>query len=210
MGTILTEIDDRLAKWIVRQPLFFVGTAPSGDGGHLNISPKGDIRTFAILDPRRVAYVDLFGSGIETVAHLKQNGRIVVMLCAFSGMPKVLRMHGKGRVVEQSDPEFAELFDEFDLTDEVTASVRSIIVIDVERIADSCGFVVPLMEKKDERGVLYKTAETWMERHGPSAITDYCDVNNGASIDGLPGLAKFSAEVSEEAKEVHSSVGRKL
>jgi len=206
----MAEIDAKLAKWIKAQPLFFVGTAPSGDDGHVNISPKGDIRTLAILGPHRIAYVDLFGSGIETVAHLKQNGRIVVMLCAFSGMPKVIRMHGKGRVVEQHDPEFAELFGQFDLTEDVHSSVRSIIVIDVQRIADSCGFVVPLMEKKDDRKVLYKTAANWVQRHGPSAITDYCDVNNAESIDGIEALKPFGQGLSDDQRRAHTSAGRKL
>lgn len=210
MGTVLSEIDEALRTWISAQPMFFVGTAPSGDDGHVNVSPKGDMRTFAVLGPHRVAYVDLFGSGIETVAHLKQNGRIVVMMCAFHGMPKVIRMHGHGRVVEMQDDEYAELLTSFALTDEVPPAVRSIIVVDVERIADSCGFVVPLMTEPAERGVLYKTAEAWTRRQGPSAIRDYCDVNNGESIDGISGLTPFGTDLTDEQRKVLSSDGRKL
>ncbi|TDO27817.1 pyridoxamine 5'-phosphate oxidase [Kribbella sp. VKM Ac-2527] len=210
MGTVFAEIDDELAGWIRSQQLFFVGTAPSGDEGHVNISPKGDLRTFAILGPLKLAYVDLFGSGIETVAHLKQNGRIVVMFCAFTGPPRVLRLHGKGRVVEQHEPEFAELSAGFALTDEVTPSVRSIIVIDIERIADSCGYVVPKMEPQGERGALYQTAAGWIRKRGPSAIPDYCDVNNGESIDGFPGLTPFGAKLTDDQKERNASAGRRL
>jgi hypothetical protein len=207
---VLPEISGDLASWIAAQPMFFVGTAPSGDDGHVNVSPKGDMRTFAVLGPRRVAYVDLFGSGIETVSHLKQNGRIVLMLCAFRGRPKVLRLHGRGRVVEMHDPEFDRLLGSFELTAEVLPSVRAIIDVDVQRISDSCGFVVPLMAATGERGVLYKTAEVWMRKRGESAIRDYCDVNNAESVDGLPGLTPFGDEVTEAQRKVHASDGRRL
>ena len=94
-----TRIDDKLAAWIGRQQMFFVGTAPSGDGGHVNVSPKGPIESLRILDPHAVAYQDVIGSGAETIAHLRDNGRIVVMLCAFEGPPRILRLHGRGTVL---------------------------------------------------------------------------------------------------------------
>src|SRR5918992_3407984 len=134
MGTVFPEIDDRLREWIARQPMFFVATAPSGDDGHLNLSPKGGKGTLAVLGPRELAYVDLFGSGIETVAHLKQNGRIVLMLCAFDGPPMIVRLHGRGEVVEMADLRFAGLLARFDLPAEARTSIRSVVRVDVTRI----------------------------------------------------------------------------
>jgi hypothetical protein len=208
MGTVFPDLDEGLRAWIGRQPMFFVGTAPSGDGGHVNISPKGGHGTLQVLGPKQLAYVDLFGSGIETVAHLKQNGRIVVMFCAFEGPPKVLRVHGRGDVLEMADPGFAELFGQFDLADEVLPTVRSIIRIEVERVADSCGYVVPEMTMTSERKALFKTARAWIRQRGDDAIQQYCDVNNGESVDGLPGLTPFGAQIEDESRVSHE--GRKL
>src|SRR5881398_424588 len=135
MGKVYEAIDEKLSAWIRRQPLFFVATAPSGDSGHLNLSPKGPIETLRVLGPRRVAYLDLVGSGAETIAHLRENGRIVIMLCAFAGPPRILRLHGRGRVVEPGDPEFEELAGGFELPATTTAGParRSVVVVDVER-----------------------------------------------------------------------------
>src|SRR3954467_2389687 len=113
MGKVFDQIDDKLTGWIAAQQLFFVATAPSGDGGHVNCSPKGPIESLRVLGPRRVAYLDLVGSGAETIAHLRQNGRIVVMLCAFQGPPRIVRLHGRGRSVAPPGPEFDELAAEF-------------------------------------------------------------------------------------------------
>jgi hypothetical protein len=210
MGTVFPEIDDRLREWIARQPMFFVATAPSGDDGHLNLSPKGGKGTLAVLGPRELAYVDLFGSGIETVAHLKQNGRIVLMLCAFDGPPMIVRLHGRGEVVEMADPRFTGLLARFDLPAEARTSIRSVVRVDITRIADSCGFVVPLMDYRDDRRQLYRTADTWLRQDGPDAIRDYCDVNNPHSIDGLPGLSPFGEKVTDEQRTRHAHEGHKL
>src|SRR5919197_3058545 len=142
MGKVFDEIDPKLARWIGAQQLFFVATAPSGDDGHVNCSPKGPIESLRVLGPRRVAYLDLVGSGAETIAHLRQNGRIVIMLCAFAGPPRILRLHGRGRVVEPGDPNFEELAGGFALPETTTAGParRSVVVVDVDRIADSCGY----------------------------------------------------------------------
>src|SRR3954451_24612405 len=99
MGKVFDEIDEKLAAWIGRQRMFFVGTAPSGADGHVNVSPKGPIGSLRILDPRTVAYLDVVGSGAETIAHLRDNGRIVVMLCAFEGPPRILRLPGRGEAL---------------------------------------------------------------------------------------------------------------
>jgi predicted pyridoxine 5'-phosphate oxidase superfamily flavin-nucleotide-binding protein len=132
MGKIFDAIDDRLEDWIARQRMFFVGTAPSGDDGHVNVSPKGPIETLRVLDPHTVAYLDLIGSGAETIAHLRENGRIVVMLCAFEGGPRIVRLHGRGEVVDADAVEFPGV-------DVLPEQLRTVIRVDVDRIADSCG-----------------------------------------------------------------------
>src|SRR3954468_17794177 len=115
MGKVFDQINDKLRRWIAAQQLFFVATAPSGEEGHVNCSPKGPIESLRVLGPRRVAYLDLVGSGAETIAHLRQNGRIVVMLCAFQGPPRIVRLHGRGRIVTDADAEFGELSREFQI-----------------------------------------------------------------------------------------------
>ncbi|GLI01799.1 pyridoxamine 5'-phosphate oxidase family protein [Phytohabitans aurantiacus] len=210
MGSVLPEIDDRLREWLLRQPMYFVATAPSGDGGHVNVSPKGGRGTFAVLGPRELAYVDLFGSGIETVSHLKQNGRVTVMFCSFEGPPQIIRVHGRGEVVEMADPRFDDLLARFDLPDEARPTVRSVIRVEATRISDSCGFGVPLMAYQEDRRQLYRTAEAWLDQRGPDAIRDYCDVNNGESIDGLPGLTPFGSALTPEDRARTTHEGRKL
>lgn len=210
MGSVIPEIDGQLHDWIGRQRLFFVGTAPSGDGGRVNISPKGSMDTFVVLGPLEVAYVDLFGSGIETVAHLKQNGRIVLMLCEFEGPPKIIRLHGHGEVIEQGESGFSDLLARFDMDGKWRDSVRSIVRVDIERIADSCGFVVPRMSYAGERDQLVKFTDRAIRRGGPDAIREYCDVNNRESIDGLTALEPLAGAVSEDQRAAHAHQGRKL
>ena len=182
MAKVFDAIDARLAAWIARQRMFFVGTAPSGDGGHINVSPKGPIETLRVLDEHTVAYLDLVGSGAETVAHLNDNGRIVVMLCAFEGPPRIVRLHGRGTVLE------ADAIDFPDANGHVPEQRRTVIRVDVERIADSCGFGVPLMSYEGERPQSLAGAETKLAKGGPGALDDYVAEHNGVSIDGLPAL----------------------
>src|SRR4051795_11173500 len=136
MAKLYDEIDAKLARWIREQRVFFVATAPS-DGGHVNVSPKGPIESLRILDGRTVEYDDHLGSGAETAAHLTENGRICVMFCAFEGRPRIVRLHGRGEVVAHEDPG--------------ERGVRGVIRVHVDRIADSCGFGVPLMEYVGQR-----------------------------------------------------------
>src|SRR5690242_14942680 len=132
--------------------MFFVGTAPSGSDGHVNVSPKGPIGSLRVLDERTVAYLDVVGSGTETIAHLQENGRIVVMLCAFAGPPRILRLHGTGVVHRPDDPDFAALLERCDFEDPaIPEAHRAIIVVDVTRVADSCGYGVPLMAYEGQR-----------------------------------------------------------
>src|SRR6266480_2083844 len=151
MGKIYDGIDEHWRSWISRQRLFFVATAPLDGDGHVNLSPKGPIGTLRVLDDRTVAYLDVVGSGAETIAHLRENGRIVLMLCSFDGPPKILRLHGRGEVVPPEEPRFAGLLEhcEFDEPG-LPASRRSIVIVHVSRIADSCGYGVPLMSYEGE------------------------------------------------------------
>lgn len=179
MGKLYESIDARLRAFIEAQPVFFVATAPDA-GGHVNVSPKGYQDTFAVLGERTVAYLDLYGSGAETIAHLRDNGRITVMFCSFSRQPKVLRLYGRGRVVRPDEAEWDALIGHFGTGH---AGTRAIVVVDVERVADSCGYSVPYLELVGERPLLddqqrRRPAEEW-----PARVK-----RNAESIDGLPAL----------------------
>ncbi len=182
MGKVFAGIDPKLAAWIRAQPMFFVATAPTATDGHINVSPKGIDGTFVILDPHRVAYLDLTGSGIETVAHLRDNGRIVLMFCAFSGPPRIARLHGRGRFFRPPDPGFAALRAAFG--DPIPPGLRSIVEVEVTRVSDSCGFGVPRMELVEQRPTLGE----WAARQGPDGLANYQATRNQVSLDGLPGL----------------------
>src|SRR6476661_10013422 len=141
MSKVFEGIDDRLRDWIYAQHLFFVATAPLAEDGHVNVSPKGPIGSLAVLDPSTVAYLDVIGSGAETIAHLRENGRIVVMLCSFDGPPRILRLHGRGEVVTADDERFDELMDRGRFEQPAVAEARrAVVLVDVIRIADSCGY----------------------------------------------------------------------
>ena len=191
MGKTFDGIDDKLVAWIARQRMFFVATAPSGGDGHVNVSPKGPIESLRILAPRRVSYLDLIGSGAETVAHLRENGRIVVMLCAFEGPPRIVRLHGRGEVVPIGDPRFPELEVHFDLA-AVPAAVegaRAIVVVEVERVGDSCGYGVPLMRYEGTRPQQLAWIESKLRQGGDDALIEYVAERNASSIDGLAAFA---------------------
>jgi hypothetical protein len=182
MGDVYETIDAKMAKWLGAQPVFFVATAPLSPSDHLNVSPKGQSGTFAVLDPTTVAYLDYFGSGVETIAHLRENGRIVIMFCAFDQRPKVLRLYGKGRTVFPDDAEFVVLRGRFAKTRE--HAVRSIIVVDLDRIADSCGYGVPLMQPILDRDVL----DLYQLNKPAEYFEEYAHTKNAESIDGLPAI----------------------
>jgi hypothetical protein len=199
MGKLYAELDERLIEFIVRQPIFFVATAPclmpGGGGGHVNVSPKGYKGTFAVFGPHTVAFLDLTGSGAETIAHLRQNGRITIMFCSFDETPKILRLYGAGRVVEPGDGEWEALLPRFTwpaTRPSDQASRRAIVVTELDRISDSCGYAVPRMELASERGLLTR----WAERKTPDELVRYRAERNAVSIDGLPALGGTPAEVS--------------
>lgn len=181
MGRVYPELDERNAEFVRRQHVFFVATAPRADDGLVNLSPKG-LDTFAVLDPRSVAYLDLVGSGIETVAHLRENGRIVLMFCSFEGPPRILRLHGSGEVIEPGD----EPWDSLRAAFPQHRNARAIVRVRVRRVADSCGYGVPLYRYEGER----KQLEQWAERRGAEGLEDYKSEHNRESLDGLPGLRR--------------------
>jgi hypothetical protein len=181
MGKVRTILDEAAKQFILTQRMFFVASAPLDANGHVNLSPKG-LDTFRILGPSTVAYLDFNGSGVETIAHLKENGRIVLMFCAFQGPPNVVRLYGHGRAVEPHQADFAAMAAEFPAYD----SVRSIILVELTRITDSCGYGVPLFKYEGEREQLF----AWARKKGPDGLETYRQEKNRQSIDGLPGLAQ--------------------
>src|SRR4051794_2148131 len=179
MGKVYDRIDDHWRDWIAKQSMFFVGTAPLDGDGHVNISPKGPIGSLKVLDDHTVAYLDVIGSGAETIAHLRENGRIVVMLCAFEGPPRIVRLHGRGEAVHVEDPRFAELNERCGF-DEVLGQ-RSIVKVDVTRIADSCGYGVPLMAYEGQRPHQQLSTEKRVRTKGEGALVDYQREKNARS-----------------------------
>lgn len=179
MGKLYEEITPQLAEWLERQHMFFVATAPLSRDGLVNCSPKG-LDAFRVLGPRDVAYLDLVGSGIETVSHLRENGRMVFMFCAFGGPPKIVRLHGRGEVVTPDHADYAGLSKHFpDHPGE-----RALIRCSLMRISDSCGFGVPLYEYAGQRDTLMR----WAEAKGPEELAKYQREKNSRSVDDLPGL----------------------
>lgn len=180
MGKLYDEIDGALRRFLEAQHMFFVATAPLAPEGHVNLSPKG-LDTFAVLGPLEVAYLDLTGSGIETLAHLHENGRIVLMFCAFSGPPRIVRLHGTGEAIEPGHPEFEDLAARFP----AHAGTRCVIRVRLRRISDSCGYGVPRFKYQGQRDQL----PAWVERkEAQEGVAAYRRENNATSIDGLPGL----------------------
>ena len=180
MGKVHERIDGRLRAFVEAQPMFFVATAPSGPDGHVNVSPKGIAGSFVVLDEHTVAYLDLTASGAETIAHLRDHGRITLMFCAFEGPPNIVRLYGRGRFVTLYD----EGFDELAALFPETRGARAVIVVEVDRVSDSCGYGVPLMALEEERDLL----PPYMERKGVEGQADYRRLKNRTSIDGLPAF----------------------
>lgn len=181
MAKTYPELDQPLRQFIEAQSMFFVATAPLDASAHVNLSPKG-LDTFRILGPKTVAYLDIFGSGVETIAHLRENGRIALMFCAFQGAPKILRLHGHGRVVEPHESGFASLQAHFPIYE----GTRAIIEVDVTRISDSCGYGVPLLQFESQRREL----PAWCHKRGTEGLKIYRQEKSRRSIDGLPGVAE--------------------
>ncbi|MFM8302782.1 MAG: pyridoxamine 5'-phosphate oxidase family protein [Actinomycetota bacterium] len=176
---VLDGISDELARFLEAQPVFFVATAPDDPDGLVNCSPKG-LDTFRVLDAHTVAYLDLTGSGVETIAHLRDNGRITLMFCAFTGRPDIVRLQGRGRVVTADAPDAAAHLARF--PDHPGA--RAVIVVDVERVSKSCGYGVPRMTLDAPRDELVD----WAVKKGDDGLARYRRTKNASSVDGLPGM----------------------
>lgn len=180
VGKVFDAITLDLTHWIEAQRLFFVATAPLAADGLVNCSPKG-MDTFRVLGPREVAYLDLTGSGVETIAHVRENGRIVVMFCAFAGRPRIVRLHGRGSVLVPGDAGYADLLGRFS----AHPGTRAVVVADVTRVSDSCGFAVPVLTYERDRDALDATAA----KKGEAGMAAYRREHNATSLDGLPGLS---------------------
>lgn len=179
MGKLYEAISEELAAWIAQQQMFFVATAPLAASGHVNVSPKGG-EAFKVIGPNEVVYQDYTGSGAETAAHVRENGRIVIMFCAFAGPPKIVRLHGQGRVITPNHADYDALAVAFP----ANIGTRAFIHITVTRVSDSCGFSVPLYEFQGPRDTL----DRWAANKGPEQLAVYRNTKNQLSIDGLPSL----------------------
>jgi len=187
MGKQRENIDAELSAWISRQRVFFVATAPLSAAGHVNLSPKGG-EAFRVVGPMEVVYHDYTGSGAETAAHLRENGRIVIMFCAFEGAPKILRLHGRGLVITPGDRRFTEMASHFP----TNPGTRAFVHVTVTRVSTSCGFSVPLFDFVSPRDAL----DSWASGKGADALAAYRALKNQTSIDGLPAFnEKLASEV---------------
>ena len=205
VGKVFGEIDAHMRSWIERQPLFFTGSAPLDGDGHVNLSPKGPIGSLRVLGPTTVAYLDVVGSGAETIAHLRENGRIVFMLCAFEGPPRIVRIHGRGEVILAGDHRFDDLLARAEFEQPAAAEARrAIVLVEATRISDSCGYGVPLMTYEGERNHADLWAAKRLRTKGPDALVEYQREKNAESLDGLPAvrdLADAALDFSKGCEE---------
>lgn len=183
MGKSFDALSERHKAFIAEQKMFFVGTAPLAARGYLNVSPKG-FDAFRVIDDGKVAYLDMTGSGIETVAHVKENGRLTIMFCAFQGPPLILRLYGEGEIVERSDARFPALRARFP----ELPGMRSIVTLSIRRVSESCGWGVPRYDFVGERDQYQRFAD----QKSNEDIRESQLAQNMRSIDGLPGLTEPS------------------
>jgi len=189
VAKVFDGITDHIRGWVFRQPMFFVGTAPLAADGHVNVSPKGPIGSLAIVDDHTLAYLDVSGSGAETIAHVRENGRIVVMLCAFEGPPRIVRFHGTARVIRWDEPGFGEWVERCGFEDaSIPEARRSVVIVDVKRVSDSCGYGVPLMTFDGLRSHHALSSAKKLRVLGPEAYEARKKTKNARSLDGLPAV----------------------
>ena len=177
MASWYDEITGEFQAFIAQQHMFFVASAPLSPEGHVNLSPKG-LDTFRVFDSHRVAYLDMTGSGNETSAHLRENGRLTFMFCAFEGPPRILRLYGTGQVIRQGHPQWDALAAKFTAFE----GMRQIVVADIDKVQTSCGYAVPLYDYQGQRDTLIR----WAEAKGEAGIRQYWQDKNACSVDGLP------------------------
>ena len=201
MGKTFEEITDHHRAWIARQSMFFVATAPLGADGHVNVSPKSPVGSLQVLGPQHVAYLDVGGSGAETIAHVRENGRIVIMFCAFSGPPRIIRLHGTGTPVWPQDPRFEALLEQgaFAGLTGVPEARRAIVSVEVERVGQSCGYGVPLMEPAGEREHFDLSKRKRLRTQGAQEMTVFQATRNAESLDGLPAVPSPAPANAERA-----------
>jgi predicted pyridoxine 5'-phosphate oxidase superfamily flavin-nucleotide-binding protein len=185
MGSIYESIDSNLRKWIEKQHMFMVGTAPSSNTGSVNVSPKGH-DTLRVIDEHTLAFLDYGGSGVETIAHVRENQRIVIMMCAFEGPPKIYRFHGQGEIITPLDDGFELHAKKFDRTQ---LGIRSIVLVHITRISDSCGFGVPFYAYKGQR----PSSPNYIRNNGVGPVREYLAQENLQSLDGLSGVTESEA-----------------
>ncbi len=195
MAKVFDCIDEKIATWIGKQKLFFVATAPLTGEGLVNCSPKGG-DTLRVLDDHTLMYLEYAGSGVETIAHIRENKRMVIMMCAFEGPPKIYRFHGEGAVVSRNDPEFDRLLTHYDLD---LRGVRSIIKLNVKRVSDSCGYGVPWYDYKGER----PSRQNYIDGVDDTHMRAGLQALNKQSLDGLAGLTdeEIAAATPDAADE---------
>lgn len=186
VGKSYERIDGRLRAFIEAQPIFFTATAPLDGGGTVNLSPKGLRGSFAVIDELTLAYLDFAGSNAETIAHLRENGRITLMWCAFDGPPNIVRVHGRGEPVFRDDPRFPQLLQCFPDIDPTVHGLRAVIVVTAEKMRDTCGYAVPLMTYDGDRPL----HAARFARESDESLDRYFQRKEyvTTSIDGLPGL----------------------
>jgi hypothetical protein len=187
MAKVFEEITEPIRDWVARQSMFFVATAPLQPDGHVNVSPKGPIGSLKITGPRAISYLDISGSGAETIAHLRENGRIVIMLCAFDGPPRIVRFHGTGSILRWDEPGFTEAAAPFEHLS-IDEARRAIITVDVTRVSDSCGYGVPLMEFQGLRNHHELSSAKKLRVKGPDGYEQHKLTKNAHSLDGLPAV----------------------
>ena len=179
MGKTYDRIDDKIAAWVRKQKMFFVASAPLSADGLVNCSPKGG-DTLRIVDDHTLIYLEYAGSGIETVAHIRENKRMVIMLCAFEGPPKIFRFHGKGEAIGRDNPEFKNLVQHYD---QDLRGIRSIIKLTADRISDSCGYGVPIYDYQGDR----PSTQNFLDQTDDTTLRAGL-AGNLKSLDGLPGI----------------------
>ncbi|KAF9479205.1 hypothetical protein BDN70DRAFT_703892 [Pholiota conissans] len=215
MGQFYTEIPAFLIPWIQQQKMFWVSTAPLSESGHVNVSPKGFDNTFHIVNENQVWYEDMSGSGVESISHLRENGRITVLFCAFEGPPRIVRLFGTGTVHEFDTPEYNAYIP----LNKRQPGSRSVIVIDVHKVGSSCGFSIPFYSFKSNRMRLHSMAAhkemedvkaescTTMDSEPPrpkTGLKSYWANHNIESIDGLPGLQSAFESMTTFDQEISS------
>lgn len=161
-------------QFIKNQKMFFVSTAPKE--GKINLSPKGLDNTFKIINKNRVLWLNYFGSGNETAAHLLEDDRMTIMFCAFEGDANILRLYCKAKAIQEKDEAWNEYIKEFSLI----RAARQIFDIEILKVNNSCGMGVPLYDFVSQR----KELSDYYDNSTKGEHIEYMKKNNQTSFDG--------------------------